>query len=96
MLIAAWIIVGLVAGIIARSTLVTNNEHLMTDVVLGIVGALATGWVFNGFERPLANGFILYGSVLAAFIGAGLLIVTFRYARRHRPHRERGAWGART
>ncbi len=84
MLIAAWITVGLVAGIIARGILVTTHERLMTDVVLGIVGALATGWIFNGFEKTLANGFILYGSVLAAFIGAGLLIVTFRYARRHR------------
>jgi len=96
MLIAAWILVGLVAGTIARSVLITTHERFLTDAVLGIVGALGTGWIFNGFETTMATGLNLF-SVLAAFIGAGLLIVTFRHARRHARYRGRGgAWGTRT
>jgi uncharacterized membrane protein YeaQ/YmgE (transglycosylase-associated protein family) len=93
MLIAAWILVGLLAGTIARGILVKSNERFMTDVVLGIVGALGAGWLSNGFAITL-TGFNLH-SVLAAFIGAGLLIFILRRARRRR-YRRRGAWGART
>jgi uncharacterized membrane protein YeaQ/YmgE (transglycosylase-associated protein family) len=93
MLIAAWIILGLVAGTIARSLFVASNEPLMTDMVLGSVGGLAAGWIANGFAVTLI-GFNLH-SVLAAFVGAGLLIVIFRLVRRRR-YRGPGAWGART
>jgi uncharacterized membrane protein YeaQ/YmgE (transglycosylase-associated protein family) len=93
MLIAAWIIVGFLAGTLARNMFVASNERLMTDVVLGIVGAMAAGWAANGFVVTLM-GFNLY-SVLAAVAGAGLLIVAFRRVRRRR-YRGRSAWGART
>jgi uncharacterized membrane protein YeaQ/YmgE (transglycosylase-associated protein family) len=93
MLIAAWIIVGLLVGTLARNILVASNERFMTDAVLGIAGALAAGWAANGFAISLIE-FNLHG-VLAASVGAGLSIVSFRQARRGR-HRGRGAWGART
>jgi uncharacterized membrane protein YeaQ/YmgE (transglycosylase-associated protein family) len=93
MLVTAWILVGFLAGTIARNILVKSNERFMTDVVLGIVGALGAGWVSNGFAITL-TAFNLH-SVLGAFIGAGLLIFIVRRARRGR-YRGRGAWGART
>jgi uncharacterized membrane protein YeaQ/YmgE (transglycosylase-associated protein family) len=93
MLIAAWIIAGFLVGTLARDILVESNERFMTDLVVGIAGALTAGWAVNGFTVSL-TGFNLY-SVLAAAVGAGLSIVSFRYARRRR-HRGRRAWGSRT
>ena len=94
MLIIPWIIVGLLAGILARNILIASSETRMTDVVIGIVGAVGVGWASNGFAIALITGLNLF-SVPAAFVGAWLLIVSFRHARRGR-YRGRGAWGART
>jgi uncharacterized membrane protein YeaQ/YmgE (transglycosylase-associated protein family) len=93
MLIVAWIVVGFLVGTLAQNILVASTERFMSDLVVGIAGALAAGWAANGFAIRLLE-FNLY-SVLAASAGAGLSIVIFRRARRGR-HGRRGAWGART
>jgi uncharacterized membrane protein YeaQ/YmgE (transglycosylase-associated protein family) len=46
------------------------------DIVLGIVGAVIGGWLFNTFGMAGVVGFNLY-SFLLALIGASLLLVAF-------------------
>ena len=73
--ILSWIIVGLVAGIIAKMVMGDRFGWIVT-IVLGIVGAFVGGWVFGLFGGPSVSGINLV-SILVAAVGA--IIVLFIY-----------------
>jgi uncharacterized membrane protein YeaQ/YmgE (transglycosylase-associated protein family) len=72
-----WIIVGIIAGALARSV-VPNPERggWGTDLVIGLVGALIGGFVFQLFLGHSYAGWI--GSTVVAFVGAVILLVIVR------------------
>ncbi len=76
MSILAWIVLGLVAGFIASKLVNRSGGSLVLDLVLGIVGALVGGFLFNQFGSAGVTGFNLY-SLLVATIGA--VVVLFIY-----------------
>ena len=76
MSIIAWIVLGLVAGFIASKLVNRSGGSLVLDLVLGIVGAVVGGFVFNQFGSAGVTGFNLY-SLLVATIGA--VVVLFIY-----------------
>jgi uncharacterized membrane protein YeaQ/YmgE (transglycosylase-associated protein family) len=51
------------------------------DIVLGIVGAVIGGWLFNRFGASGVTGLNLY-SLLVAVIGSVVLLVVFHAIRR--------------
>ncbi|RJQ36923.1 GlsB/YeaQ/YmgE family stress response membrane protein [Candidatus Microgenomates bacterium] len=72
--ILMWIVLGGLAGWIASIVMRTNkSQGLLTDIVLGILGAITGGFVLNFFGQPGVSGFNLY-SVLVAVLGAAILI----------------------
>jgi uncharacterized membrane protein YeaQ/YmgE (transglycosylase-associated protein family) len=78
MSILAWIIVGLIAGALARFAVPGEGPGgLIGDLIIGIVGAIIGGWLFNAFGHVGATGINLY-SVLVAFIGAVILLFILR------------------
>lgn len=70
-----WILIGLVAGIIAKLVMRDSYGWIVT-ILLGIVGAFVGGWVFGYFGGPGVTGFNLE-SILVASVGA--IIVLFVY-----------------
>jgi uncharacterized membrane protein YeaQ/YmgE (transglycosylase-associated protein family) len=44
-----WILLGLGAGLIASKIVSTTGEGTVVDILLGIVGAVVGGWLFNLF-----------------------------------------------
>lgn len=78
--ILTWLIVGLIAGVLA-SLLVGSAGGIIVDIVIGIVGAFVGGWLFQtaGWHAPFAG---LAGTVFVAFIGALILLVVLRLVRR--------------
>lgn len=76
MSLLAWIILGLVAGFVASKIVNKSGEGFVLDIVLGIVGAIAGGWVFQAFGMAGVTGFNLY-SLLVAVAGSVLLLVVF-------------------
>jgi len=83
--VIGWIVLGLIAGYIA-STLVNNRgEGLPMDIVLGIVGAVIGGWLFNAFGATGVTGFNLW-SLLVAVVGAVVLLVVWHAIRRSTSH----------
>jgi uncharacterized membrane protein YeaQ/YmgE (transglycosylase-associated protein family) len=70
--ILTWIIVGLVAGVLA--SLIVGGYGLIADIVIGIVGAFVGGFIFRaaGWGTPFAG---LAGTIFVAFIGALVLLV---------------------
>lgn len=76
MSILAWLLLGLIAGFIASKIVNRSGGSLLLDIVLGIVGALVGGWLFNQFGNSGVSGFNLY-SLLVATIGAIVVLVIY-------------------
>ena len=68
MSILAWIFLGLIAGFIGSKIVNKSGEGIVLDIVLGIIGAVVGGWLFNRFGASGVTGVNLY-SLLVAVIG---------------------------
>jgi uncharacterized membrane protein YeaQ/YmgE (transglycosylase-associated protein family) len=68
-----WIVLGLIAGLIASMLVNKRGEGMLLDIVLGIVGAIAGGWLFHAFGSAGVTGFNLW-SLMVAVIGAVMLL----------------------
>jgi uncharacterized membrane protein YeaQ/YmgE (transglycosylase-associated protein family) len=76
MSILAWIVLGLVAGFIASQLVNRSGGGLVLDLVLGIVGAVVGGFLFNQFGSAGVTGLNLY-SLLVATLGAVVVLVIY-------------------
>lgn len=69
--ILAWLVVGLISGWLAASLMGGGGYGLVGDVLLGLIGALAGGFLCGFFVNTTEQ---FYGSVAVAFLGACVLI----------------------
>ena len=81
MSILAWIVLGLIAGFIASKLVNKSGEGILLDIVLGIVGAVVGGYVFQMFGHSGVTGVNIY-SLFVAVIGAVLFLVIYHALRR--------------
>jgi uncharacterized membrane protein YeaQ/YmgE (transglycosylase-associated protein family) len=81
MSIFAWIILGLIAGFIGSKIVNKRGDGLVLDLVLGIVGSIAGGWLFNMFGASGVTGLNLY-SLVVAVVGAVAVLVVYHAIRR--------------
>jgi uncharacterized membrane protein YeaQ/YmgE (transglycosylase-associated protein family) len=72
----AWIVLGLIAGFIASKIVNKSGEGVVMDIILGVVGAVVGGWLFNTFGHVGVTGVNLY-SILVAVIGAIVVLVIY-------------------
>lgn len=72
--IITWLIVGLVAGLLASLIVGGSGLGILGDIVVGIAGAFVGGWLFSemGWGTPFDG---LAGTIFVAFIGAVLLLL---------------------
>ena len=77
----AWIVLGLLAGFIGSKIVNKQGEGMILDIVLGIVGSLAGGWLVNTLGASGVTGLNLY-SLLVAVIGSVILLVVYHAVRR--------------
>jgi uncharacterized membrane protein YeaQ/YmgE (transglycosylase-associated protein family) len=76
--IMAWIIVGIIAGWMAKRVIPGEGPAgLLGDLVIGVVGAIVGGWVFNSFGHPGATG-VNIGSIIVSFVGAVVVLWLIR------------------
>lgn len=75
-----WLVVGLVAGLLASAVMRGSGFGLLGDIVLGIGGAFVGGWAFRelGWHAPLAG---LPGVIVVAFVGACIVLLGLRLIR---------------
>ena len=73
MSILAWIVLGLIAGFIASKIYVGSGQGILMDIVLGIVGAVVGGYLFDMLGAGGITGFNLW-SMLVANVGAVLVL----------------------
>ncbi len=69
MSILAWIVFGLFAGFIASKLVNNQGSGMLTDIVLGVVGAVVGGFLFNLIGAHGVTGFNVW-SMFVAVLGA--------------------------
>ena len=77
--IVSWLVLGLVAGFLASLLVNKHGAGMLTDIVLGIVGAVAGGFIAQAVGFAGISGFNLY-SLLIAVGGAVLVLVLYHAA----------------
>ena len=84
MTILAWIVLGLVAGAIAKALMPGRDPGgIIITMLIGIVGAFLGGLLGNMITGAGLNGFSLWSIVLAV-VGAMLLLWIYRMTTRTR------------
>lgn len=76
--ILTWIIVGLVAGAIAKAIHPGKDPGgFIVTILIGIAGAVVGGWVSSMLGYGTVDGFDI-GSLVIAILGAVLLLFIYR------------------
>lgn len=76
--IIAWIVVGLIAGALAKLVMPGDDPGgIIVTILLGIVGAFVGGFVVSLLGGVGINGFSLW-SILVATLGAIILLAVYR------------------
>ena len=76
MSLLAWIVVGLIAGWLA-SQVVPSRFGVIGDTIIGMLGALVGGFLFEQFGSTGTTGFNIW-SLFVAFTGAVVLLAGIR------------------
>lgn len=74
MSIIAWIFLGLISGFIASKIVNKRGDGTVIDIILGIVGAVVGGLVFNLVGAAGVTGVNIW-SMVVAVLGAVLVLV---------------------
>jgi uncharacterized membrane protein YeaQ/YmgE (transglycosylase-associated protein family) len=83
--IIAWIILGLVAGLLANMLIPgKRSQGLILTCLIGIAGALGGGWVATKlFHVHTLHGFFNLSTWITAIAGAAVLLLIFHLLTRN-------------
>jgi uncharacterized membrane protein YeaQ/YmgE (transglycosylase-associated protein family) len=75
--ILTWLIVGLIAGVLASFVLGGTGLGLIGDIIIGVCGAFVGGWLFRALkiDNPVGG---IGGTILVAFVGAVILLFAIK------------------
>jgi uncharacterized membrane protein YeaQ/YmgE (transglycosylase-associated protein family) len=74
MSVVAWIFLGLISGFIASKIVNKRGDGTVVDIILGIIGAVVGGFIFNLVGASGVTGFNIW-SMLVAVLGAVVVLV---------------------
>ena len=81
----SWIVVGLIAGWLAKMISPgPERAGILATLLIGVIGAIVGGWLFNAFGRAGAGGVDLY-SVIVATLGAVVFLFIWKAVTSRRP-----------
>ncbi|AKL64868.1 GlsB/YeaQ/YmgE family stress response membrane protein [Streptomyces goshikiensis] len=78
--IIAWIVIGLLAGIVAKALLPGRDPGgIIITILIGIAGALLGGWLGKVlFGVDSIDGFFEVSTWVAAIVGSMILLLAYR------------------
>lgn len=79
-----WLVLGAVAGWIAGMIMKTGSGNVVTNIIVGIVGAFLGGWLANLVGIGSATGGLSIVSVITAVVGACVLLFILGMVQRSR------------
>jgi uncharacterized membrane protein YeaQ/YmgE (transglycosylase-associated protein family) len=80
MTIIGWIILGLLAGVIAKVLLPGRDPGgLVGTTLIGVAGAFIGGWISSRFlDRPISDNFFDTATWISAVGGSLVLLIVYR------------------
>ncbi|KUH38016.1 MULTISPECIES: GlsB/YeaQ/YmgE family stress response membrane protein [Streptomyces] len=80
MSVISWIVLGLLAGVVAKVLLPGRDPGgLIGTTLIGIAGAFTGGWISARYlDRPISNDFYDGATWLAAIGGSLVLLIAYR------------------
>jgi uncharacterized membrane protein YeaQ/YmgE (transglycosylase-associated protein family) len=82
--IISWIVVGIIAGWLAKFVVPGEGPGgVLGDLIIGVIGAVLGGWLWNYFGHVGATG-INIPSIIVAFVGSVILLFIARALTRRR------------
>jgi uncharacterized membrane protein YeaQ/YmgE (transglycosylase-associated protein family) len=82
--IISWIVVGIIAGWLAKFVIPGEGPGgVLGDLIIGVIGAVLGGWIWNYFGHVGATG-INIPSIIVAFVGSVILLFIARALTRRR------------
>ena len=78
--VISWIVLGLIAGFLGSTLVNKRGEGMFIDIILGIIGALVGGWLFNLMGSAGVTGFNIW-SLFVAVIGSVISLVLWHTLR---------------
>ena len=74
-----FILIGIAAGWLAGRIMKSGSSSLVTDLIVGVIGAILGGFLFSLLGLS-ANGMV--GSLVTATVGASVLIAGLRFLKK--------------
>jgi len=76
--ILGWIVVGLIAGALAKMVVPGREPNgIFATMAIGIVGGILGGWLSSMFMGGGGPNGINLGSIVVAFVGAVVLLIGY-------------------
>jgi uncharacterized membrane protein YeaQ/YmgE (transglycosylase-associated protein family) len=79
-----WVLMGVVAGVLAGLVMERGSHGLKTDIVLGLVGSIGLSWLVRAIGVMSGSG--LFAAAVVALAGAAIVIVAQRTIRPTEDH----------
>lgn len=76
--VLAWIVLGAIAGWLANMVVNKGSGSLVTNVIVGIIGAFLGGWLFDQFGSGAEATGLNAMSIVVSFVGAVVLLLVLR------------------
>lgn len=86
--VLAWIVTGFIAGALAQGVTRTDRQGCLFTIIVGVLGGLIGGALFNAAGERGIDDFGLW-SIVVAFLGACLLLLALQAVGGRRPQRRR-------
>jgi len=88
--IITWAIIGIIAGLLASLLVHGRGMRLLTSLIVGLIGAVVGGFIFRALNINIGGDLsfqvsLNWGDIIAAFVGALIVLLIFRLLFRHRP-----------
>lgn len=78
--IIAWIILGLIAGAIAKAIVPGNQGGWLAALIIGILGAMLGGWIASAiFNYSVNESFFNLGTWIFAIVGGVIVTLIWQF-----------------
>jgi uncharacterized membrane protein YeaQ/YmgE (transglycosylase-associated protein family) len=79
--VLVWVVLGLTAGFLGSQLVLKRGNSVLPDLLAGLIGAVAGGWIFFSYGPPGVNGLHLYSHLAAAVGSLAILLAYYAFKR---------------
>jgi uncharacterized membrane protein YeaQ/YmgE (transglycosylase-associated protein family) len=82
----AWLVIGLIAGLLASLVVRGTGLGLVRDIIVGLAGAVIGGLILHAVTHGAHTSVKIWKEIVVAFVGAVILLLIIKVFDRSRSH----------